>query len=158
MKSGIPALDTILGGGFMPASIVLFGGEPGIGKSTLSLQIAGKVNSCLYVSAEESEAQVANRAKRLKVTSNSLSISSENRWEGIEKSMLISKPSLLVIDSIQTIYSDSIDSIPGSLSQVKECGNRILEFCKTENITCILIGHITKDGKIAGPKMILKIN
>ena len=154
MKSGIPALDIILGGGFMPASIVLFGGEPGIGKSTLSLQIAGKVNSCLYVSAEESEAQVANRAKRLKVTSNSLSISSENRWEGIEKSMLISKPSLLVIDSIQTIYSDSIDSIPGSLSQVKECGNRILEFCKTENITCILIGHITKDGKIAGPKML----
>tara|TARA_B100000579_G_C22783956_1_gene830840 strand:+ start:115 stop:1467 length:1353 start_codon:yes stop_codon:yes gene_type:complete len=154
LTSGIDALDTVLGGGFMPASIILFGGEPGIGKSTLSLQIAVNIESCLYISAEESETQVANRASRLGISSNFLSISSENRWEAIEKNIQINKPSLLIIDSIQTIYSDSIDSIPGSLSQVKECGNRILEFCKSANITVILIGHITKDGKIAGPKML----
>ena len=154
IKTGINALDMVLGGGLMPASIVLFGGEPGIGKSTLSLQIAGNMESCLYVSAEESEAQVANRAKRLKITSNGLHISSENRWESIEKIIQTSNPTLLIIDSIQTIYSETLDGLPGSLSQVKECGSRILDFCKSNNITVILIGHITKDGKIAGPKML----
>ncbi len=154
ISTKISAVDDVLGGGLMPASIVLFGGEPGIGKSTLSLQIAGNIETCLYVSAEESEAQVANRAKRLNISSAGLTISSENRWEAIEKIIQQSSPSLLIIDSIQTIYSESLDGLPGSLSQVKECGSKILEFCKSNNITVILIGHITKDGKIAGPKML----
>ena len=154
ISSGLAALDTVLGGGFMHASIVLFGGEPGIGKSTLSLQVAGNIDKCLYVSAEESEAQVANRAKRLGISSNGLTMSSENRWESIEKIIQMSKPTLLIIDSIQTIYSEGLDGLPGSLTQVRECGSRILEFCKSEGITVILIGHITKDGKIAGPKML----
>ena len=154
ISSGLTALNAVLGGGFMPASIVLFGGEPGIGKSTLSLQVAGNMDKCLYVSAEESEAQVASRATRLGISSKGLTMSSENRWEAIEKIIQISKPTLLIVDSIQTIYSEGLDGLPGSLSQVRECGSRILEFCKSENVTVILIGHITKDGKIAGPKML----
>ena len=154
ISTQISTIDNVLGGGLMPASIILFGGEPGIGKSTLSLQIAGNINSCLYVSAEESETQVANRASRLNISSKELLISSENRWEAIEKIIKMNSPRLLVIDSIQTIYSESLDGIPGSLSQVKECGSKILEFCKANDIIVILIGHITKDGKIAGPKML----
>ena len=111
ISTQISTIDNVLGGGLMQASIILFGGEPGIGKSTLSLQIAGNINSCLYVSAEESETQVANRASRLNISSKELLISSENRWEAIEKIIKMNSPRLLVIDSIQTIYSESLDGI-----------------------------------------------
>ena len=150
--SGLKDIDEILGGGIMPSSIILFGGEPGIGKSTLALQIGGSIDNCLYISAEESESQVANRAKRINILSQNLNFSSENKWEQIQKVIQISCPNLIVIDSIQTIYSEVLEGFPGSMSQVRECGTQILEFCKKSQISAIIIGHITKDGKIAGPK------
>jgi len=150
----IPEVNSVLGGGLVQSSIILLSGEPGIGKSTLAFQLAGNVSPTLYVSAEESESQVALRARRLGISSENLNISSENRWEAIQKLLNIHKPKLLIIDSIQTIYSEAIDGFPGSTSQVRECGTQILDFCKSNNITTILIGHITKDGKIAGPKML----
>ena len=154
ISSGIAALDTVLGGGFMHASIVLFGGEPGIGKSTLSLQVAGYIDKCLYVSAEESEAQVANRAKRLGISSNGLTLSSENRWEAIEKIIQISKPTLLIVDSIQTISSKTLPSSPGSIIQVKESTRLIMEWAKVNNVCVFLAGHVTKEGELAGPRVL----
>ncbi|MBC8214826.1 MAG: DNA repair protein RadA [Candidatus Marinimicrobia bacterium] len=154
LDTGISEINNVLGGGLTLSSIVLLSGEPGIGKSTLAFQLTKQIQSTLYISAEESESQIAVRAKRLGITSEKLNISSENRWEAISKLLEIHKPDLLIIDSIQTIFTESIDGLPGSLSQVRECGSQILNFCKPRGITTILVGHITKDGKIAGPKML----
>lgn len=154
---GIPELDRVLGGGLVEGSMVLIGGEPGIGKSTLSLQIPLRCNGLrtLYVSGEESAKQIKLRAQRLggDIGSQCL-VLSETLLENILDQAREVKPELLIIDSIQTIYSDNIESSAGSVSQVRECASALLRFAKESSVPVILIGHITKDGTIAGPKVL----
>lgn len=153
--TGIAEVDRVLGGGFLRGSVVLLGGNPGIGKSTLALQVVAAVDSAtLYVSAEESHEQIAQRAKRLGASGGNISITGENRWEGIEDHISLLKPEYVVIDSIQTIFTDGGDALPGAISQVRECGQKILEVCKSRGTTAIIIGHVTKEGIIAGPRML----
>ena len=152
---GISEMDRVLGGGILPGSLILLGGNPGIGKSTLALQILPAFeNPVLYISAEESEAQVGLRAKRLGVSSKELHLSSENNIDLILDQVSLVKPELVVIDSIQTIFSDQLDSLPGSVSQIRECGQQFLQLAKQQDIAIIIIGHVTKEGVIAGPKML----
>ena len=151
---GISEMDRVLGGGLLAGSLVLLGGNPGIGKSTLALQILPAFEqSVLYVSAEESEDQIGLRAKRLGVNSKWLHLSSENRIGGILDQVSIIQPQLLVVDSIQTVFSDELDSLPGSVSQIRECGQQFLQLAKQKGIAILIIGHVTKEGVIAGPKM-----
>ena len=153
--TGIPEVDRVLGGGILPGSVILLGGNPGIGKSTLALQaVAGLKQNVLYVSAEESEDQIALRARRLAIDSDKLTLTGENCWEGIEEQLSVVKPAYLIIDSIQTIYSDGNDSLPGAVGQIRECGQKILERCKSSKLSAVVIGHVTKDGIIAGPRML----
>ena len=152
---GISEMDRVLGGGILPGSLILLGGNPGIGKSTLALQILPAFEKpVLYISAEESEAQVGLRAKRLGVSSKKLHLSSENNIDLILDQVSLVKPELVVIDSIQTIFSDQLDSLPGSVSQIRECGQQFLQLAKQQDIAIIIIGHVTKEGVIAGPKML----
>ncbi len=151
----ITEVDRVLGGGILPGSLILLGGNPGIGKSTLALQMLGKVkNPSLYISAEESEDQIAMRAKRLGISSNEMQLSGENHVEDILEQIILLKPEVVIIDSIQTVYSDSIDSLPGSVGQIRESGQQLLQICKERGVTIILIGHVTKEGIIAGPRML----
>ena len=151
----INEIDRVLGGGILPGSIILLGGNPGIGKSTLALQLLSKLKKIsLYVSAEESKDQVAIRADRLLIDSSHVHISSENNIDYILDQCVQLKPSLLIIDSIQTIYNDRLDALPGSVSQIRECGQQLLQFAKQNNISILIIGHVTKEGTIAGPKML----
>lgn len=149
-------LNRVLGGGLVLGSLVLFGGEPGIGKSTLMLQLAiSKSNlQILYVSGEESEQQIKMRAERIGVENNNCYILSETNIQNIFKQAEEIQPKLLVIDSIQTLYSSDIESSPGSISQVRECTAQLLRYAKTTNIPVFLIGHITKEGNLAGPKVL----
>ena len=152
---GIPEMDRVLGGGVLSGSLILLGGNPGIGKSTLALQILPVFEKpVLYISAEESEAQVGLRAKRLGVTSEKLHLSSENNIDLILDQVSLINPELVVIDSIQTIFSDQLDSLPGSVSQIRECGQQFLQLAKQQDIAIMMIGHVTKEGVIAGPKML----
>jgi len=154
-NTGIPEVDRVLGGGILPGSMILLGGSPGVGKSTLALQIIPGLNSkVLYVSAEESEDQLALRAKRLGIDSNLIHLSTENNAQVILDQVGLLKPKLLILDSIQTIYSDNIDSIPGSPGQIRECGQQFLTMSKQNGVSVIVIGHVTKEGIIAGPKML----
>lgn len=155
-KSGISELDRILGGGMVPGSLILLGGEPGIGKSTIALQIALslKGSSVLYVSGEESEDQISLRAKRLKLSNPSCYIYNETDLDSIITQTENIKPDLLIIDSIQTIQSSMLESPPGSVSQVRECAVQLLKLAKTSGMPVLLIGHITKDGTLAGPKVL----
>jgi DNA repair protein RadA/Sms len=156
----IKELDQVLGGGIVSGSIILIGGEPGIGKSTLTLEIANNVSSekdkrVLYVSGEESIEQIKLRAERLKITNDNIFLLAENELENILFQIATIKPNLVIIDSIQTIYSDSLASSPGSVGQVRECTSEILRSIKGQNETkssVIIVGHITKFGSIAGPK------
>ena len=151
----INEIDRVLGGGILPGSIILLGGNPGIGKSTLALQLLSKLKKIsLYVSAEESKDQVAIRADRLLIDSSRVHISSENNIDYILDQCVQLKPSLLIIDSIQTIYNDRLDALPGSVSQIRECGQQLLQFAKQNNTSILIIGHVTKEGTIAGPKML----
>ena len=151
----INEIDRVLGGGILPGSIILLGGNPGIGKSTLALQLLSKLKKIsLYVSAEESKDQVAMRADRLLIESSHVHISSENNIDYILDQCVQLKPSLLIIDSIQTIYNDRLDALPGSVSQIRECGQQFLQFAKQNNTSILIIGHVTKEGTIAGPKML----
>ncbi len=153
--SQIKEVDRVLGGGFLPGSMILLGGQPGIGKSTLALQIiAGLKENVLYVSAEESEQQLALRAERLKVKSDHLHISGENEVLNILEQVSVVQPKFVVIDSIQTIYNGDMDSLPGSVSQLRDCGQQLLNACKQKGFSVIVIGHVTKEGIIAGPKML----
>ena len=153
--TGINELDRVLGGGILNGSMILLGGSPGIGKSTLALQILGTLSeNVLYVSAEESEEQIALRAKRLNILSSNIHLSSENRIDEIINQINIVKPQLLIIDSVQTVYSDSVESLPGSITQIRECGQKLLQVAKDEKIAVLVIGHVTKEGVIAGPKML----
>jgi len=151
----IREVDRVLGGGILPGSMILLGGNPGIGKSTLALQIiSGLKYSVLYVSAEESEEQLALRAKRLNITTKNIKLSTENNIELIIDQLALIDPKLLVIDSIQNIYSNNVDSIAGSPSQIRECGQQLLAIAKQNKISVIVIGHVTKEGIIAGPRML----
>lgn len=154
IETRLPEFDRVLGGGVVPGSVVLLGGEPGIGKSTLLLQVAQYVaesNTVIYFSGEESESQVAGRAKRLGLNPTFL-FANETRLGTIQQTLTQLQPKLVIIDSIQTLYDDAFPSTPGSLVQVRECSLRLQEFAKANNISVILVGHITKEGTVAGPK------
>ena len=156
--SKIFELDRVLGGGLVQGSFVLLGGAPGVGKSTLLLQLASGLaeqqTRILYVSGEESVVQTANRAKRMGISSSHITLASESRLANILSLVDENPPQVLFIDSIQTIHSADIDSAPGSVSQVRECSARLLQLAKSKNISVILVGHITKDGSLAGPKVL----
>jgi len=149
-------LNRVLGGGLVPASVVLIGGEPGIGKSTLILQTILKLKGVrsLYVSGEESARQLKLRAERLGIENDDCLIVCETNLDDIFKHVKQVSPQLLIIDSIQTVYSDALESSPGSISQVRECAAALLKFAKQSGTPVLLIGHITKDGSIAGPKIL----
>ena len=147
----------MLGGGLVNGSLILLGGEPGIGKSTLILQLCNKIKTdgkILYISGEESGEQIKLRADRLGVKNENLLFLSETNIENIEEIILTMQPKLVIIDSIQTMYSEEITSAPGSVSQVREITARIMRTCKENGVTTILIGHVTKDGNIAGPRVL----
>lgn len=149
-------LNRVLGGGIVPGSLILIGGEPGIGKSTLMLQIALglKDYNILYVSGEESEQQLKMRAERLKTQNDRCYILTETATDQIFKQIELTEPDIVVIDSIQTLVSPLIESGAGSVSQIKECTSELMKFAKESDTPVIMIGHITKDGSIAGPKML----
>ncbi|HNO71565.1 MAG TPA: DNA repair protein RadA, partial [Bacteroidia bacterium] len=149
-------LNRVLGGGVVPGSVVLFGGEPGIGKSTLMLQIAlqQKNNKTLYVSGEESEQQIKMRAERMGIKNDNCYILSETSTQNIFKQIELLEPNLVIIDSIQTMHSAHIESSQGSISQVRECTAELIRFAKESSTPVFLIGHITKDGMLAGPKVL----
>ena len=157
ISTGFNELDRVLGGGLVNGSLILLGGEPGIGKSTLILQICNKIKTdgkVLYISGEESGEQIKLRADRLGVKNDNLLFLSETNIENIEENILSINPKLVIIDSIQTMFSEEITSAPGSVSQVREITAKIMRTCKENGITTILIGHVTKDGNIAGPRVL----
>ena len=147
--------NRVLGGGIVPGSLILLGGEPGIGKSTLLLQVAIKLPySTLYISGEESQSQIKMRANRMNYESDECYILTEISLESIFKQIQKIKPQILIIDSIQTLKTDLIDSAPGSISQIKTCTSELINFAKKTSTPVIIVGHITKDGNIAGPKIL----
>ena len=155
IQSGFNELDRVLGGGFVNGSVVLLGGEPGIGKSTLILQAAAKIsltNKVLYVTAEESLEQVKIRWERLEQRSTSLKIFAENELTLIIEEIQNNRPSIAVIDSIQAIHNSELESSCGSVSQVRSCSSELQKLAKESNITLLIIGHVTKEGNLAGPK------
>ncbi len=155
IKTGVSEVDRILGGGIVPGAFILLGGEPGIGKSTLALQLAlEKEQKVLYVSGEESSGQIKMRAERIGKRNSSSLIYNETHLEDILTHFYQEAPSLLIIDSVQTIYSSDIESVPGSVSQVRECATKLLKAAKETITPVIVIGHITKDGSLAGPKVL----
>lgn len=151
-------LDRVLGGGIVPGSLVLIGGDPGIGKSTLLLQVsaqlAEKQHSVLYISGEESSRQTKMRADRLRIQSDLLYVLAETNLHDIENQIQKIKPSFVVIDSIQTIYREEVTSAPGSVSQVRECTAELMKIAKTQGIAIFIVGHVTKEGAIAGPRLL----
>lgn len=156
--TGIGELDRVLGGGVVQGSFVLLGGDPGIGKSTLLLQMSASLGNkdinVLYVSAEESVQQTVNRAQRLGLRNKTVHVASENNLEAIKVLIDQVKPSVVIVDSIQTIYLPELQSAPGTVSQVRECAGQLMSIAKGKNISVFLIGHITKEGNIAGPKVL----
>ena len=156
--TGISEFDRVLGGGIVQGSLVLIAGDPGIGKSTILLQTGGEIcnkgKKVLYVSAEESASQIKLRAERLGVKSDNLYIYAQTSFELIKKHIEEMKPDLVIIDSIQAIYTNQIQSSAGSVSQIRECCNFLMGIAKTNNISIIVIGHVTKEGNIAGPKVL----
>ncbi len=153
---GNPEINRVLGGGMVPGSLILIGGEPGIGKSTLSLQMALSNNGLktLYVSGEESAEQIRMRAERIGIGNEECLIYPETLLENIVAQIAEQKPDVVVIDSIQTIYTEVLDSSAGSVSQIRECAATLLKYAKSTGTSIIIIGHITKDGTIAGPKIL----
>ncbi len=151
-----PEFNRVLGGGIVPGSLVLIGGEPGIGKSTLLLQVALSLQGpkVLYVTGEESEQQIKLRADRLSTKPANLYILTETNTQQIFKHLIELEPDLIIIDSIQTLYSDQIESGPGSVSQIRECALELMRFAKESATPIFLVGHITKEGSIAGPKVL----
>jgi DNA repair protein RadA/Sms len=155
--TGIEEFDRVLGGGLVAGGVVLIGGDPGIGKSTLLLQALANLaatRNTLYVSGEESGAQIALRAKRLQVEAKDLKLQAEIQLEKILGTLADIKPEVAVIDSIQTMYSDALTSAPGSVSQVRECAAQLTRVAKQTGITIILVGHVTKEGALAGPRVL----
>jgi len=158
VSTNISEFDRILGGGLVQGSLILIAGDPGIGKSTILLQTSGELakngQKILYVSAEESASQLKLRANRLGINSDNLYIYPQTNLENIKSQIDELQPDTVVIDSIQAIYSQTISSSAGSVSQIRECCNILMQIAKTRNITTIVIGHVTKDGNIAGPKVL----
>jgi DNA repair protein RadA/Sms len=155
VKTGIKEFDRVLGGGIMPGSVVLLGGDPGIGKSTLAMQAAANISSnVLYVTGEESPKQIKLRALRLKIKSDNFFILAETNLNNILSSIKEAEPSVVVIDSIQTMHSDQFDNSPGTVTQIRECTSLLMEEAKKGHFAVILIGHVTKEGIIAGPKVL----
>lgn len=158
MNTGLTEFNRVLGGGLARGSFVLLGGAPGIGKSTLLLQMAGGLaqneNRVLYISGEESVSQTGSRAHRLGIKSSFIEVASESQLNTILELTRKKKPDVLVVDSIQTVYLPEIQSAPGSVSQVRECAGHLMTLAKQENITVLLVGHVTKDGSLAGPKVL----
>ncbi len=156
--SGIGELDRVLGGGIVPGSLVLIGGDPGIGKSTLLLQamlnLAGSVGPVLYVSGEESASQTRLRGERLGVSHKDLLVLAENSLEAILSHAASLKPRAMVVDSIQTVWTSTLESAPGSVSQVRESAGKLMLLAKGSNVPIFIVGHVTKDGSIAGPRVL----
>ena len=157
-KCGMDELDRVLGGGLVPASAILVGGDPGIGKSTLLLQAAAKFalagRKAIYVSGEEAASQIRMRAQRLDLSHSPVRLASESNLRDILTTLDIERPDLVVIDSIQTMWIDHIDSAPGSVSQVRAVAHELTTFAKRKGIAVILVGHVTKEGQIAGPRIV----
>ena len=151
-------LDRVLGGGVVPGSLVLLGGEPGIGKSTLLLQAAAHfarhVGPVLYASGEESEPQIKSRGERLGVGDDPLYLFAETCLERVLEEAIRLKPALLILDSIQTVFSSKLQSAPGSVAQVREAATQLLFAAKGQHVPTFIIGHVTKDGALAGPKVL----
>ncbi len=148
-------LDRVLGGGIVPGSVTLVGGEPGIGKSTLMLQVALKLTMrCLYVSGEESEQQVKLRAERVGINNEDCYLLTATKTQEIFQQITLTEPNVVIIDSVQTLHSELLDSTPGSVSQIRQCASELIQFAKETGTPLILIGHITKDGQLAGPKIL----
>lgn len=158
MDCGIGELNRVFGGGLVRGSFVLLGGSPGIGKSTLLLQMAGGIakedHHVLYISGEESIAQTGSRAHRLGIKTANVEVAAESNLQTILDLARLKKPDVLVVDSIQTVYLPDLQAAPGSVSQVRECAGHLMSLAKQEGISIILIGHVTKDGNIAGPKVL----
>src|SRR6195256_3917782 len=156
VPSGVTEFDRVLGGGIVPGTLVLIGGDPGIGKSTLLLQVADKLSASgavvLYVSGEESERQIKLRGERLGVQAPGLLLLPETNLENIFREIERLKPSAIIVDSIQTTFSSEIESAPGSISQIREVAAQFLVLAKTRGTPVFLIGHVTKEGSIAGPR------
>ncbi len=155
--TGIDEFDRVLGGGLVSGGVVLIGGDPGIGKSTLLLQALARLSKekkALYVSGEESGAQVALRARRLAIDADELQLQAEIQLERILGTLAEQKPQVAVIDSIQTLYSDALTSAPGSVAQVRECAAQLTRVAKQSGITIIMVGHVTKEGALAGPRVL----
>ncbi len=158
VSTNISEFDRVLGGGLVQGSLVLIAGDPGIGKSTILLQSSGELckqnKKVLYVSAEESASQIKLRADRLSISHDNLYIYPQTNFESIKYQIEKERPDIVVVDSIQAIYSTDIQSSAGSVSQIRECCNSLMQIAKQENITIIVIGHVTKEGNIAGPKVL----
>ena len=157
IPSGVSEFDRVLGGGLVPGGVVLIGGDPGIGKSTLLLQslaAMGATRKVLYVSGEESAQQIALRARRLDADGRNVSVLAEINLEKIQATIQHEKPDVAVIDSIQTLYSSALTSAPGSVAQVRECAAQLTRVAKSGATTIILVGHVTKEGALAGPRVL----
>ena len=156
VKSSDAELDRVLGGGIVPGSLVLIGGEPGIGKSTLLLQVALNISDVrvLYISGEESAQQIKMRADRLGIKNENCFVLTETSTVNIFKKCEALDPDLLIVDSIQTVFSEKIESTPGSISQIRECAGEFQRYGKLNNVPVFIVGHINKDGHIAGPKVL----
>ncbi|CAM8659645.1 Sms Predicted ATP-dependent serine protease [Paracoccaceae bacterium] len=157
-SSGIEEFDRVLGGGLVPASAILVGGDPGIGKSTLLLQAAASFArhgvKCLYISGEEASAQVRMRAQRLGLTDAPVALGAETNLRDILTTLDAERPGLAIIDSIQTMWLDTVEAAPGSVSQVRAAAHELVTFAKKRGVAIILVGHVTKDGQIAGPRVV----
>ncbi len=155
IKSGIEEFDRVLGGGIIPGSVILIGGDPGIGKSTLVLQAAAKIKRrILYVSGEESYNQISLRAKRLNAKSDTISIATETNLQLILSAIQQTDAEVVIIDSIQTVYNPDFENTPGTVTQIRECTSVLMQTAKSSHCAIIIVGHITKEGIIAGPKIL----
>ena len=155
---GVEELDRVFGGGIVPNSATLIGGDPGIGKSTLLLQVAARLArnglDVVYVSGEEASAQIQERARRLKVSESPVQLATETDLRKVLASLKAAKPDFVVIDSIQTMWSDSLEAAPGSVGQVRACAQELTRWAKTSGAALVLVGHVTKEGQIAGPRVV----
>lgn len=158
LATGISEFDRVCGGGLVPASAILIGGDPGVGKSTLLLQVAAAVArsgaSVAYVTGEEAEAQVQDRARRLKAGDASVSLAAETDLRKILDGLKTLKPDVVIVDSIQTLWADGVEAAPGTVAQVRACAHELVRFAKKSGSVVILVGHVTKDGQIAGPRVV----
>ena len=155
IKTGINEFDRVLGGGLMPGSVILLGGDPGIGKSTLVMQSASKITEkVLYVTGEESEKQIKIRSQRLKLKSENFYVLAETNMGPILSAIKSLSPSVVIIDSIQTVYRDELENSPGTVTQIRECTSLLMDEAKKNHFCVIVVGHVTKEGMIAGPKIL----